>query len=216
MSASYSQTIDQIKRSGVIAIIRGDYSQERILQIASTLVENGIDIIEVTMNTPPALQAIRAMRAAPALEACLIGAGTVRTAAQASAAIDAGSQFLVAPNLDLAAVRVAQAASIPITPGVFTATEAQTAFAAGCTIVKLFPSDIVGPRYLKALRAPLDDIHFIPTGGIGPYNLGDYVAAGAFAVGVGGSLIKGSDQSMTEIAERAQALRTAWNEAKKG
>jgi 2-dehydro-3-deoxyphosphogluconate aldolase/(4S)-4-hydroxy-2-oxoglutarate aldolase len=81
-------------------------------------------------------------------------------------------------------------------------------------VVKLFPSEVVGPKYLKAIRAPLDDIKFIPTGGITPDNVGEYIRAGAAAVGLGGALITGPDQPMDDLIKRARAIRAAWKEAK--
>ncbi len=144
----------------------------------------------------------------------IIGAGTVRTAAQFDEAIAAGAQFTVAPNFDPATVARALQADVLHLPGVFTPTEAQTAFAAGCKMLKLFPSDVVGPQYLKAMRAPLDDILFVPTGGITPDNVGDYIRAGAAAVGLGSALVTGPNQSMDDLAARAGKLRSAWQEAK--
>src|SRR5690606_487123 len=144
----------------------------------------------------------------------LVGAGTVRTVEQFDEAIAAGAQFTVAPNLDLPTVERAQARDILHLPGVFTPTEAQQAYVAGCKIVKLFPSDVVGPRYLKAIRAPLDDILFCPTGGITPENVGEYIRAGAAAVGLGSALVTGPDQTPDDLIRRARAIRSAWKEAK--
>ena len=94
-----------------------------------------------------------------------------------------------------------------------TPSEVEEASRLGSRLVKLFPADFLGPAYLKALRAPLDEIGFVPTGGIGPENLPDYVRSGARAVGVGSSLISGPDQDMVEIQSRARALREAWDRA---
>jgi 2-dehydro-3-deoxyphosphogluconate aldolase/(4S)-4-hydroxy-2-oxoglutarate aldolase len=127
--------------------------------------------------------------------------------------MNAGARFSVAPNFDAEAVALAQANNFLHLPGVFTATEAETAVRAGCRLLKLFPSDMLGPRYLKALRAPLDDIQFVPTGGISAANIGDYRRAGAFACGIGSALVSNPAQSVSELAERARALRRAWDEA---
>ena len=208
-----SQTISQIKESGIIAIIRGNYPQARVLAIGAALAESGVTVMEVTLNTPGALEAIAALRRSAGGHTLVVGAGTVRTAAQADAALDAGAQFLVAPNFDPETAGRARARSVPLIPGIFTATEAQTAWAAGCAMVKLFPAHMLGPAYLKALRAPLDDIAFVPTGGIGPDNAGEYRRAGAVAVGVGSSLVRDADQSDADLRARAAALRTAWDAA---
>lgn len=203
----------RIRRAGIIAIIRGDFPTDRLLLIAQALQDGGVELIEVTLNSSGALEKITALREAMG-EAMLVGAGTVRTVTGASAALSAGAQFLVAPNLDLQVIARAQQADVLHLPGVFTASEAQTAFMAGCTTVKLFPADTVGPAYLKALRAPLDDIGFIPTGGIHEGNLGDYIRAGAVAVGLGGSLITGPQQDLTAIRDAAVRLAAKLQQAR--
>jgi Entner-Doudoroff aldolase len=127
--------------------------------------------------------------------------------------MDAGATFTVAPNFDPETVAAALAHDFLHVPGVFTATEAETAVRAGCRLLKLFPSAMFGPAYLKALRAPLDDIRFVPTGGISAENIGDYRRAGAFACGIGSALVSKPGQSMVELAHRARALRQAWEAA---
>ena len=207
------ETIQRIEQAGVIAILRGDFGMDRILRIAETLVANGISILEITMNSGDALDAIRRLgRDFPAAE-LLVGAGTVRTLEHFDRALEAGASFTVAPNLDQRCVEQAERLEVVHLPGVLSPTEAEEASRLGSRLVKLFPADLLGAGYLKALRAPLDDIGFVPTGGIGPENLSDYVRAGARAVGVGSSLISGPGQETVEIQARAQALRKAWDQA---
>ena len=201
-----------IRRSGLIAIIRGQFSRQQVVGIAETLLANQIVVVEVTLNTTGALTAITHLREHFA-DKMLVGAGTVRTAEQLRAVLDAGAQFTVSPNLDLATVELAQRRDLLHLPGVFTPTEVQNAFVAGCRMVKLFPSEIVGPRYLRALRAPLDDVELVPTGGISPANVAEYVQAGAVAAGIGSALVTGPQQELADLAVRAQALRAAWDEA---
>ncbi|MCL4859888.1 MAG: bifunctional 4-hydroxy-2-oxoglutarate aldolase/2-dehydro-3-deoxy-phosphogluconate aldolase [Caldilineaceae bacterium] len=201
-----------IRRSGLIAIIRGQFSRQQVVGIAETLLANQIVVVEVTLNTTGALTAITYLREHFA-DKMLVGAGTVRTAEQLRAVLDAGAQFTVSPNLDLATVELAQRRDLLHLPGVFTPTEVQNAFVAGCRMVKLFPSEIVGPRYLRALRAPLDDVELVPTGGISPANVAEYVQAGAVAAGIGSALVTGPQQELADLAVRAQALRAAWDEA---
>lgn len=201
-----------IRRSGLIAIIRGQFSRQQVVGIAETLLANQIVVVEVTLNTTGALTAITYLREHFA-DKMLVGAGTVRTAEQLRAVLDAGAQFTVSPNLDLATVELAQRRDLLHLPGVFTPTEVQNAFVAGCRMVKLFPSEIVGPRYLRALRAPLDDVELVPTGGISPANVAEYVQAGAVAAGIGSALVTGPQQELADLAVRAQALRVAWDEA---
>ena len=205
----------QIKEGGIIAIFRGDYSVERILRMADALLEGNINIMEITLNSSVALQAIPKLR--DYFEAdMLIGAGTVREISQAQEASDAGAQFLVSPNLDLETLLFAQLKGLLHIPGVFTPTEIQRAFAAGCQMLKLFPMDGLanGVTYLKAIRAPFDNIEFIPTGGISLENIADYAHAGAVAVGLGSKLVGEQGQLLSELTARAQALRNAWDQAK--
>lgn len=213
MPSRIEETSQQMRKENLIAIVRGNFPADKLLAIGDALADSPLKIMEITLNTTSALETIRLLRQRFG-ERMIIGAGTVRTAEQFEAAVKAGAQFSVAPNLDLPTVEAAQGRDILHLPGVFTPTEAQTAYAVGCRMVKLFPSGVVGPRYLKALRAPLDDIEFVPTGGISAQNLGDYVKAGAVAVGIGSALVTGPDQSTDELRQRAQALRNAWDEAK--
>jgi 2-dehydro-3-deoxyphosphogluconate aldolase/(4S)-4-hydroxy-2-oxoglutarate aldolase len=216
VTSNASQLRAQIKQLGLIAILRGDFPFEHTRRIAEILLETQVPIMEVTLNSQGALEAITKLRQQFEGQSLLIGAGTVRTAQQVEAAVAAGAQFIVSPNFDPAAVSRSQAHDVLHLPGVFTPTEAHNAFEAGCRMLKLFPSDVVGPAYLKALRAPLNDIEFVPTGGITADNLGDYIRAGAVAVGIGSALISGPQQSLEEITSRAKALRAAWEKAEHG
>lgn len=212
MTSNIERTAKRIKLGRILAIIRGDFPPSKMVEIGDSLLAAPILAMEVTLNSPNALESIQILHKR-AGENMLVGAGTVRTIMQAQAALDAGAQFLVAPGFNPIVVDYAQSRNILHLPGVFTPTEAETAIAAGCRMLKLFPSDTVGPNHLKALRAPLDDIDFVPTGGISTKNLADYVKAGAAAVGVGSSLISGPDASMAEIISNARAMQAMWEEA---
>lgn len=212
MATHASDIAQSVRATGLIAIIRGKFSRDQVVSIAEILLAHQIPVMEVTLNTTGALESIRQLRDQFS-DRLVVGAGTVRTADQLAAALAAGAQFTVAPNLDLATVKAAHHQDVLHLPGVFTPTEAQTAFVAGCRMVKLFPSEIVGPRYIKAIRAPLDDIEIIPTGGISADNIGDYVKAGIVAAGIGSALVTGPDQDLDDLAKRARALRQAWNSA---
>ncbi len=214
MSTHIEAVAARVRKTGLVAIVRGNFSREQVLNIAQVLLDNGVPVMEVTLNTTSALESISQLRKQFG-DQMVVGAGTVRTAAQFDQALEAGAEFTVAPNLDLDTARVALQNDILHLPGVFTPTEAQTAFVAGCRIVKLFPSDIMGPRYIKAIRAPLDDIGIIPTGGISAENIADYVKAGIVAAGIGSALVTGPTQDLQDLAQRAQALRKAWDAAVK-
>ena len=172
---------------GLIAIVRGR-SDEHLDAVLDSLAEAGIRSLEVTLNTPGALDALR--RASDRLGAgVVLGAGTVRGAADARDAIGAGARYLVSPHTDPAIGEVAREAGVAWLPGALTPTEIVAAWSAGATAIKLFPARIGGPRYLRDLREPLDDIPIVPTGGITAESIVDWFAAGAAAVGAGGPLM---------------------------
>ena len=172
---------------GLIAIVRGR-SAEHLDAVLDTLAEAGFRSLEVTLNTPGALDALR--RAGGRLgTGVVLGAGTVRGAADALDAIEAGARYLVSPHTDPVVGEVARQAGVAWLPGALTPTEIVAAWSAGATAVKLFPARIGGPRYLRDLREPLDDIPIVPTGGITAESIVDWFAAGAAAVGAGGPLM---------------------------
>lgn len=207
------QTINTLQQAGLIAIVRGDYGVTRTIEIAEALYASGIKAVEVTLNSSGALESIQRLQESLP-DGVLIGAGTVRTPDQVRQSIDAGARFLISPNFDAGSVSVSQHAGIPHLPGVFTASEVQAAFAAGCKLVKLFPANMLGPAYVRALRAPLDDVGFVPTGGINAENIGAYVDAGAVAFGIGSALVRGDNQSLVELRDRAQQLIDALQAAR--
>ena len=212
-SAAVEQTL---RDDGLVAIIRGGFSVGEQEAIAEALLAGGVRILEVTLNTTDALTGIQRLNERFANE-LLVGAGTVRTAADARRARAAGAQFLVAPGLDLDTVAVAREQDTLMLPGVFTATEAMAARAAGCRLLKLFPADALGPGYLKALRAPLDDVAFVPTGGVDPETLGAFYRAGAAAFGIGSYLVKNVRVTAVELeglTARARLLRRALDDAR--
>lgn len=212
-SAEVEQTL---LNDGLVAIVRGEFSVGEQEAIAEALLAGGVRILEITLNTTDALTGVRRLNERFP-DDLLVGAGTVRTAADARRARAAGAQFLVAPGLDLDTVAAAQEQGTLMLPGVFTATEAMAARAAGCRLLKLFPADALGPSYLKALRAPLDDVHFVPTGGVDPETLGAFHRSGAAAFGVGSYLVKNVRVTAAELeglTARARLLRRALDDAR--
>lgn len=199
----------QLKQNGIIPIVRGDFSAQKVLEIGDALLASPILAMEVTMNTPGALDLIEMLRARFG-ETMLIGAGTVRTLAQFDDAVAAGAQFTLAPGFTPAIVQRAQAVDTLHIPGVFTPSEIEEAWSLGCPLLKLFPADFGGPAYLKAVRAPLNDVALVPTGGVSAENAGAYRKVGAAALGVGSCLITGPEQPMADLITRARALRAAW------
>lgn len=202
----------QLLECGLVPIVRGSFSIDQLKQVAETLLEAEINVVEVTLNSQNALEGIAALRKQLG-DTMLIGAGTVRTLDGFHAAIGAGAQFTIAPNLDNEVMKAAVSGGIIHLPGVFTPTEIQNAVNLGATVVKLFPIDTMGPKYLKAIRAPLNDVLIVPTGGVTVENVAEYRAAGACAVGLGSALVTGPSQSMDDLRTRAVAFRKAWDQA---
>ena len=186
--SSSNMNAEQVKSiiadSGVIAIMRGNYDGW-FVEIAQVLAEAGVRAVEVTMNSPKALEAIRLVRRELG-NAVLMGAGTVLTEADAKAVTDAGAQFVVSPNTNPAVVRFCAQRDLCVIPGAYTATEILTAVDLGATMVKLFPAEMA---YFKAMRGPLNKVPFVPTGGVELGNAADFIKAGAVAVGMGSALI---------------------------
>ncbi len=200
---------ERIKADGIVVIIRGGFPLDEVLRMAEILLRERLTVLEVTLNSASALEAIPALRTRFG-DALLVGAGTVRDVAGVERALGVGAQFIVSPNFDPASVSRSLSAGVLHLPGVATPSEAQAAHMAGCRLLKLFPCDVLGgPSYLKAIRAPLDDLDFVPTGGITPENLQEYRAAGAVAVGVGSALVS-ADWSPEGLRARAAAFRRGW------
>lgn len=202
---SRTAAVRSILTTGIVPVIR-TRSAELALRAASALREGGIDVLEVTMTVPDATKVIAALVKRFG-GAAWIGAGSVLDVAMAQRCIDAGAQFLVAPGFDPRVVELAHSVDLAIAPGALTASEVLAARAAGADLIKLFPCSLVGgARYLRALRAPIPDVAFMPTGGIGLDSIADYFAAGASAVGIGGELVDeallttGDDRKLVERA----------------
>jgi 2-dehydro-3-deoxyphosphogluconate aldolase / (4S)-4-hydroxy-2-oxoglutarate aldolase len=188
----------------VVAILRGDYVGW-FGRIAEALAEAGVNVMEVTLNSARAEQGIREMRAALG-DGFLIGAGTVLRAAEAKRAIDAGAQFIVAPNTNHGVLDYCARTDICSVPGAYTPTEIMDAVDAGATLIKLFPAEL---GYFKAIRAPLNHVPFVVTGGVTPDNAAEFLRAGAFGVGMGSALIGDyvkRDGGLAEMQRRARAL----------
>ena len=172
---------------GIIAILRG-VQPEMALEIGAALLDCGIRIIEVPLNSPQPLLSIERL-ASRFGERALIGAGTVLSPTQVRDVASAGGRLIVSPNMDRAVVEGALQQGLEALPGVMTATEAFSALAAGTRHLKLFPANSVGPAHLRALRDVLPgDVRVWAIGGTGAANLRDWVAAGAAGIGVGGAL----------------------------
>jgi 2-dehydro-3-deoxyphosphogluconate aldolase/(4S)-4-hydroxy-2-oxoglutarate aldolase len=168
------------------------------------LLRGGIDLVEVTLDTPGALEVIESAGGT-------VGAGTVVSAEQVRAAAAAGARFVVSPGFVPEVVATALELGIEPVPGVFTATEILAARAAGARVLKLFPVSVGGPRYVRAMRGPFPDVPFVVTGGVKPEEIGSYFDAGATVVALGSELVgriaPASDAELEQIVARAEAAR---------
>jgi 2-dehydro-3-deoxyphosphogluconate aldolase/(4S)-4-hydroxy-2-oxoglutarate aldolase len=170
----------------VVAIFRR-LSTAQAVMAARALAEGGVRCVEITMDSTDALRTVSALREALG-ERVAVGTGTVMDLRAARDAAAAGACFFVSPHTDEALIRDVHALGIPHVPGAFTATEIVRAWNAGATAVKVFPSSTVGPRYIRDLLGPLRHVPLVPTGGITPDTAAEFIAAGAWAVGVGAQL----------------------------
>jgi 2-dehydro-3-deoxyphosphogluconate aldolase/(4S)-4-hydroxy-2-oxoglutarate aldolase len=179
--------IDQILTNRIVAIVRlDDYA--RAVEVARALVSGGIRVLEFTLTGRGANEAIATVRKELGDAAC-VGVGSVLHAEQAHASIDSGAQFVVTPAVRKPVIAACVNRGTLVLSGGFTPTELLEAYEAGSELVKLFPAQQGGPRYLKDVLAPLPFLKLVPTGGISPDNARDYLAAGAVALGIGGNLI---------------------------
>ncbi len=197
-----SPFVERLRSVGVVAVIRAA-SADAAVAMSEALVRGGVLGIEITFSTPGAPDAIA--RTKRELPGALVGAGTVLDLAELEAATNAGASFLVSPHFDETLALAARERRIPYLPGALTPTEIVRAHRAGAACVKLFPGSAVGPSYVKALRGPLPHIPLMPTGGVDATNLGDWLAAGAVAVGMGGALASGSLEAIEKAARSVSA-----------
>jgi len=196
------EVLDWIKRTRIVPVVRAA-SADEAFRIVDALLEGGIDVLEITMTVPGAVETIREL--AKRTKA-LVGAGTVLDPGTAMACIEAGARFIVSPALNVETVKACNATGIVVAPGALTPTEVVNAYNAGGDVIKVFPCDALGGAgYLKSLRAPLPHIPLMPTGGVSLGTIRAFIDAGAVAVGVGSSLVD-SKLSHDELVARARAF----------
>jgi len=184
---SRSEAVAEVEKLGVVAIIRMP-DPTALRAVVDALAEGGVRALEVTMTVPRAIELIKEI--APTLPAdFLFGAGTLLDPDTVHRAIDAGAQFIVSPVFRPEVIKAAHADDVPVMPGCFTPTEILSAWEMGADVIKVFPATSVGPGYLKDIRGPLPQIKLMPTGGVSIDNVGDWLRAGAVAVGVGSAIV---------------------------
>ncbi|MGA9072007.1 MAG: bifunctional 2-keto-4-hydroxyglutarate aldolase/2-keto-3-deoxy-6-phosphogluconate aldolase [Terracidiphilus sp.] len=182
------EVLTRIREIGLLPVLRAN-SVDEAMALAAAIEAGGVTALEVTMTVPGALEVIRQL-VRETNGRILIGAGTVLDPETARACMLAGAEFIVSPSLNLKTIEICRRYSVPVMPGALTPTEVVTAWEAGADVVKVFPcSALGGASYLKALKGPLPQIELIPTGGVSLATAAEFLAAGAFALGVGSDLV---------------------------
>jgi len=177
----------RIEALGVVAVIRLK-DPGKLRAVVDAMAEGGVRALEVTMTVPGAVDLIRTL-AASLPDGFLLGAGTVIDPATAHAVIDAGARFVVGPVFRPDVIAACHERDVPVMPGCFSPTEILAAHECGADIIKVFPATTLGPQFLKDVRAPLPQVKLMPTGGVTLDNAGEWIRAGAVAVGLGSSLL---------------------------
>ena len=207
----------RIEALGIVAVIRLK-DPAKLRAVVDALADGGVRALEVTMTVPGAIELIRQL--APTLQGgFLLGAGTVTDAATARAVVDAGASFVVGPVFRPDVIAACHERDVPVMPGCFSPTEILAAHEAGADVVKLFPATALGPQFIRDVRAPLPHVKLMPTGGVTLDNAGDWIRAGAVAVGLGSALLdsKAIDAGRFDvIADNARRVVANVAAARKG
>lgn len=213
---SPDQQLQRVLDLGLVAIIRAP-SGDQLVEVSQALLAGGIDVIEVTFTVPGILDVIKQVNQELG-DKILLGAGTVLDPETARAAILAGAEYIVTPTVNVDVIRMCKRYGKLVMAGAFTPTEILTAWEAGADIVKVFPADVGGPSYLKAVHGPLPQVRLLPTGGVNLDTLPSFVKAGACAVGLGSSLVEKealANGDMDRILQQAAAFVAKMQEARK-
>src|SRR5215470_10855869 len=208
------ETLSNITKTGLVAVVRAA-SAEDAERIARACMEGGVAAIEITFTVPGALEVISGLSKRFPKERLLIGAGTVLDEETARIAILAGAQFIVSPSLSAQTAQLCRRYQVPYMPGAGTAAEVLRALEEGADIVKVFPGEILGPLFVKAILGPLPHAPLMPTGGVALDNAADWIRAGCVALGAGSNLTEGAKTGdYGRITETARQFLAKINEAR--
>ena len=185
---SRDATLARILDGGIVAVVRSEMA-EPVVKVASALAEGGVSAVEITFTVPDASEVIREVRRALG-DSVVLGAGSVLDAETARLAILAGAEYLVSPVVNLDVIRLARRYGKVVMPGAFTPTEILAAWEQGADVVKVFPADVGGPAFFKAIRGPMPQVRLMPTGGVDLSTAESFLKAGAVCLGVGSSLVE--------------------------
>ncbi|GAA0286206.1 2-dehydro-3-deoxyphosphogluconate aldolase/(4S)-4-hydroxy-2-oxoglutarate aldolase [Gracilibacillus halotolerans] len=212
------ETFQQMKKTGVIAVMR-NMTPDTILPVAKALKNGGVNVLEITVETPKVLSLIEMVKDEFDQDV-LVGAGTVLDAETARAALMAGASFIFSPTVRKETIEITKRYGAVSVAGAFTPTEIVTAYESGADMIKVFPSSVLGPKFFRDVRGPLPHIPLMPTGGVDVNNVEDYIQAGAVAVGAGSTLVKGveviTEQYLNELTSKATQFVNAVKNARKG
>jgi len=199
------EILTKIKEGGLVAVVRADNS-EMAFKIADACIEGGVASIEITYTVPGATEIIGELSRRYSSGQIIIGPGTVMDSETARTAILAGAQYIVSPYFSKEVINVCNRYQIASMPGAMTVKEAVECLEAGADIIKVFPGEVLGPAFIKAVKGPIPYAVMMPTGGVTLENTGEWIKAGAVAVGVGGNLTagakKGDYNSITQLAKQ--------------
>lgn len=199
------QVLTRIQDCGIVAVVRAE-NTEKAEKIVDACIEGGVAAIELTFTVPHADKVIEHLANKYSPEEIILGAGTVMDAATARIAMLSGAQYIVSPYFDLDTVKMCNRYRVAVMPGIMTVREGVMAMEAGADILKVFPGDLYGPKIIKDIRGPIPYAKMMPTGGVNADNVGEWIKAGAVAVGAGSSLTAGAKTGdyalITETAKK--------------
>ncbi len=208
MTLSRAEIVQRVIAEGVVAVIRVT-EPRKLPHVIEAIADGGVRAVEITLTVPGAIEQI-ALADKTFGDRILLGVGSVTKSKQAVEAIQAGAKYVVSPIFRSKIVKTALDMGVPAFPGAFTPTEIMAAVRAGADIVKVFPADVVGMPFFKAVKAPLPNVNLMPTGGVSLTNAADWMAAGACAVGIGSALVTKqalADDDYAQLKENARIVR---------
>ena len=210
------QILDEIFKRKAVAVLRVK-EEDKLKKVIQAIADGGVSIAEITMTVPNAIKLIEKMNN-ELNENIIIGVGSVLNKQTAEDAIKAGAKYVVSPILKKEIIETAQKYDVPVMPGCFTPTEIYSAFEMGADIAKVFPADVVGMPFFKAILAPMPHLKLMPTGGVSLTNAGDWLKAGACAIGIGSALLDDKaikEENYFKLTENAKTIMNSINSVNK-
>jgi len=206
--------LTRIQDAGIVAVVRAE-DTDTAIRITDACIEGGVAAIELTFTVPHADKVIEELAKRYTSDEIILGAGTVLDAATARIAMLSGAEYIVSPALDIDTLKMCNRYRVPMMPGIMTVREALLAMENGADILKVFPGELFGPKIIKAIKGPIPYAKMMPTGGVNVDNVGEWIKAGAVAVGAGGALTAGAKTGdFNKITETAKQFVANINAAR--